>query len=274
MVPGLDQECCGHQEQGSDSSPVLSTGWAAHQVLCPVLDPQFRKDMEGLEHVQRRTRLDFPFPNLGWIAEKAVRKRKMPQDSQADKELRMETREDKSPQQNLVEEAILSSSTVQESKREKKRWRSDRRKDSKPIPGCSEEERPALCWEGGQSFSQSNTTVQHQMIHTRERTYECPECRKRFQTSSNLLVHEQIHTEERPFRCPDCRKGFNRNSHLITHRRIHTGERPYECGECGKSFSHRSSLIRHQNIHAEERPYECGECGKGFNQRSKLTSTK
>ncbi|RMB97432.1 hypothetical protein DUI87_26043 [Hirundo rustica rustica] len=57
MVPGLDQECCGHQEQGSDSSPVLSTGWAAHQVLCPVLDPQFRKDMKGLEHVQRRTRL-------------------------------------------------------------------------------------------------------------------------------------------------------------------------------------------------------------------------
>ncbi|RMB88871.1 hypothetical protein DUI87_34713 [Hirundo rustica rustica] len=97
------------------------------------------------------------------------------QQDQGNKELRMETREDKSPQQNLVEEAILSSSTVQESKREKKRRRSDRRKDSKPIPGCSEEEeRPALCWEGGQSFSQSNTTVQHQMIHTRERPYECP----------------------------------------------------------------------------------------------------
>ncbi|RMC03745.1 hypothetical protein DUI87_19497 [Hirundo rustica rustica] len=58
MAPGLDQEQCGQQEQGSDSSPVLSTTWAAPGVLCPVLGPQFRKDMEELECVQRRaTRL-------------------------------------------------------------------------------------------------------------------------------------------------------------------------------------------------------------------------
>ncbi|RMB96373.1 hypothetical protein DUI87_27048 [Hirundo rustica rustica] len=126
-----------------------------------------------------------------------------PDKGSRDKELRMETTENKSLQQNLVEEAILSSSTVQESNREKKRQRSDRRKDSKPIPGCSEEERPTLCQEGGQSFSQSNTTGQHQIIHTGERPYECPECGKRFQTSSDLLKHQRIHTEERPFRCPD-----------------------------------------------------------------------
>ncbi|RMB89259.1 hypothetical protein DUI87_34346 [Hirundo rustica rustica] len=209
---------------------------------------------------------DFPFPNLGWMEEKTVRKKMMHrQNSQAGR---------------------------------KKRQRSDRRKDSKPIPGCTEGERPTLCQEGGQSFSQSSHLIQHQQIHTGERHYECPECQKRFQTSSKLLVHERIHREERPFRCPDCRKGFKRNSHLIRHRRIHTGERPYECGECGmsfsqssslichqrihtrerpyeceqcgKSFRHRFSLICHQNIHTEERPYRCGECGKGFNQRSHL----
>ncbi|RMB88428.1 hypothetical protein DUI87_35228 [Hirundo rustica rustica] len=194
----------------------------------------------------------------------------MESSSASDKELRMETREDKSLQRNLVEEAVLSGPMVQESKREKKRQRSDRRKVSKPIPGCSEEERPTLCQEGGQSFSQSNTPVQHQMIHTRERPYECPKCQKRFQRSSSLLKHQQIHTEERPFRCPDCRKGFKHKSTLITHQHIHTGERPYECRECGMSFSQRSNLIHHQNIHAEERPYKCGECGKGFNQRSHL----
>ena len=54
----MDLEWCGQQDQGSDSSPVLSTGWTAPRVLCPVLGPQFRKDMEGLECVQRRaTRL-------------------------------------------------------------------------------------------------------------------------------------------------------------------------------------------------------------------------
>ncbi|RMC09485.1 hypothetical protein DUI87_13809 [Hirundo rustica rustica] len=128
------------------------------------------------------------------------------------KELRMENREDKCLHQNLVEEAVLSSSTVQESNEEKKRRRSCRRKDSKPIPGCTEEERPTLFQEGGQSFSQSNTTVQPQIIHTGERPYECPEHGKRFQTSSTLQRHQRIHREESPFRCPDCRKGFNRKS--------------------------------------------------------------
>ncbi|RMC02470.1 hypothetical protein DUI87_20864 [Hirundo rustica rustica] len=256
-----------------------------------------KREQPGNGNEEERRR-DFPFPNLGKMEEEAVRKRKMPRDRQADKELRMENREDKSPQQNLVEEAVLSGSTAQESNEEKKRLRSCRRKDSKPIPGCTEEERPTLFQEGGQSFSQSNTTVQPHIIHTGERPYECPECQKRFQTRSTLRRHQQIHREERPFHCPDCRKGFNRksnlirhrrihtgerpyecpqcgmsfsqSSHLICHQRIHTGERPYECEQCGKSFKRRSSLIRHQNIHTEERPCKCGECGKGFNQRSQL----
>ncbi|TRZ20117.1 hypothetical protein HGM15179_006972 [Zosterops borbonicus] len=54
--PGLDQEWCGQQEQGGHSSPVLGTGEGTPGVLCPVLGPQFREDIETLEHVQRRQR--------------------------------------------------------------------------------------------------------------------------------------------------------------------------------------------------------------------------
>ena len=58
MAPGLDQEWSGQQDQRSNCSSVHGTGEAAPRVLSPVLGPQFRKDKEGLEHVQERaTRL-------------------------------------------------------------------------------------------------------------------------------------------------------------------------------------------------------------------------
>ncbi|XP_059727544.1 N-acetylmuramoyl-L-alanine amidase-like isoform X4 [Haemorhous mexicanus] len=50
-------------------------------------------------------------------------------------ELRMETRADKSPQQNLVAEAILSTSMSKESKREEKPQRCFMRRGCKPSPG-------------------------------------------------------------------------------------------------------------------------------------------
>ncbi|RMB97207.1 hypothetical protein DUI87_26309 [Hirundo rustica rustica] len=187
-----------------------------------------------------------------------------------EKEVGMETREDKSRGQNLVQEAVLGSSMAQESNGKEKLQRSCMRRASKPIPGFLENGRPSLCQEDGQNFSQSSHLIQHQVIQTGERPYKCGECGKGFKHNSTLVTHRRIHTGERPYECGECGKSFSQRSHLICHQRIHTGERPYECRDCGKSFSQRSHLICHQRIHTGERPYECGECGMSFSHSSIL----
>uniref|UniRef100_A0A8C3QKL5 C2H2-type domain-containing protein n=1 Tax=Cyanoderma ruficeps TaxID=181631 RepID=A0A8C3QKL5_9PASS len=183
-----------------------------------------------------------------------------------DKEVKIEPREDKSPQQNLVEEAVLSGSSAQESNGEEKPQRSHTTRDCEHRSQGSEEERPTVGWGGAWN---SELGVREQLPDG-ESPYKCSECEKSFNRRSHLTVHQRSHTRERPYECPECGKSFSILSTLISHHRIHTGERPFECGQCGKGFRSSSDLTVHQRCHTGERPYECGECGKRFRRSSHL----
>ncbi|XP_023597028.1 zinc finger protein 671 [Trichechus manatus latirostris] len=132
-------------------------------------------------------------------------------------------------------------------------------------------QRHCKCSKCRKAFSPKDSLVQHQRIHTLDRSYECSECGNFFSCNSNLVRHQKVHTGARPYICSKCGKAFNCKDTLVRHQRIHTGERPYECSECGKLFSQSSDLFKHQTVHTGERPYECSECGKFFRQISGLT---
>ncbi|XP_043849917.1 zinc finger protein 665-like [Dromiciops gliroides] len=136
--------------------------------------------------------------------------------------------------------------------------------------GCTE----GKTYEYGEVFNYSSSFINHEVVRSAKKTFECNECGKLFSWSRQLIKHKRIHTGEKPFKCNECGKSFTQHGHLNTHKRIHTGEKPFECRECGKSFSRHGHLTQHKRVHTGEKPFKCSECGKSFSQSGQLSTHK
>ena len=138
------------------------------------------------------------------------------------------------------------------------------------ISGILTANKPYVCPECNQQFTQNCNLIDHMKVHTVQKAFSCPQCSKQFTRNSSLTHHMRNHSGEKPFRCDHCGKQFTRNSSLTHHMKVHSDGKLFTCSHCGKQFARHISLNAHMRVHASHRPFHCLFCPKQFTRNSSL----
>ncbi|KAI5644099.1 hypothetical protein NE865_03752 [Phthorimaea operculella] len=115
--------------------------------------------------------------------------------------------------------------------------------------------------------------TEHMRVHNQNRPHICPDCGQRFTQSTQLKVHRRSHTGDRPYPCRICNRPFGHSNALMLHVRRHTGEKPFPCAMCHMSFSQLPHMKNHmRKIHGKDSAYKCQKCGDFFKLKAELES--
>ncbi|XP_072947214.1 uncharacterized protein [Epargyreus clarus] len=113
--------------------------------------------------------------------------------------------------------------------------------------------------------------TEHMRVHEKQRPHICPECGQSFTQSTQLNVHRRSHTGARPYPCRICNRAFTHSNALMLHIRRHTGEKPFHCAMCPLTFSQLPHMKAHmRNIHKKEECYKCKKCHQFFKFKGEI----
>ena len=135
------------------------------------------------------------------------------------------------------------------------------------------------CEVGAKTFAYKQDLPRHMRSHTdNPKPYVCSECGQSFTQSTKLKRHENKHlgtrTEGSEISCDQCESTFSTKRRFKLHIKKCEGTQKITvkyCRKCDKSFVKLSAFKRHMASHEKLKNFICTECGKAYADKRNLT---
>lgn len=166
-----------------------------------------------------------------------------------------------------------------------------------------------ICCLCGESFSNSQELVNHQLQHSTNHLDNAQSCNYKCEVKNKNLIcgscgifctslsHLESHKctveinhstkndeeikernnyadasfveEERQFKCEECGRSYRHAGSLLNHKKSHKTGL-FRCHVCQKSFYNLLALKNHQRSHFDIKRFQCDECGKAYRTQKQL----